>query len=257
MADAPYISLSNVWVRYNETTILEDITFAVEPDDFVAILGPNGSGKTTLLKVILGLTRPSEGSVAVFGRPPVEGRRNIGYMPQKSDFDPTFPINVFDVVLMGRYKGLMRRYTSEDRDAAEEALRVVGMHRYMGRQIGRLSGGQQQRVFVARAIAKAPRLLLLDEPMASIDPEMQKSFYELLGELRHRMAIVMVTHDVGVVTDQVNKVACFNRRLFYHGPAAEGIERLGEVYECPIELVAHGVPHRVLGSHGHGGHKHR
>jgi zinc transport system ATP-binding protein len=249
MTDTPLIALDGVWVQYNETIILEDITFSVAPGDFVAILGPNGSGKTTLLKVMLGLTRPSRGTVSVFGKSPVEGRRLVGYMPQKMVFDVSFPINVFDVVLMGRYRGLFCRYTPEDREAAEEALRVVGMHGYMGRQIGRLSGGQQQRVFVARAIAKQPRLLLLDEPMASVDSEMQKSFYELLGELKHRMAIVMVTHDIGVVSEKVDKVACFNRRLFFHGPVAEGLERLGEVYECPIELLAHGVPHRVLGRH--------
>jgi zinc transport system ATP-binding protein len=123
------------------------------------------------------------------------------------------------------------------------------MLEFKDRQIGKLSEGQMQRVFVARAMVREPKLLLLDEPMVSIDPEMQKSFYELLLELRKKMAIVLVTHDIGVVSIYVDRIACLNRRLFYHGPVEGGLKKLEEVYRCPIELIAHGVPHRVLRRH--------
>lgn len=248
--DGKVASLRGVWVFFDSNPVLEDINLDIGERDFLAVIGPNGSGKTTLLKTLLGLVTPERGTVRVFGVPPHEARARVGYMPQKSLFDPAFPISVLDVVLTGRYRGLFRGYSKEDRKAADQALASVGMAEYATRQIGALSGGQQQRVFIARAIAKEPRLLLLDEPMASIDPEMQQSFYGLLSELKKKMAIVMVTHDIGVVSTHVDKVACFNRRLYYHGPAEEGMEKLEEVYGCPVEVLAHGgVPHRVLGRH--------
>jgi zinc transport system ATP-binding protein len=188
--------------------------------------------------------------VRVFGSAPREGRKLVGYLPQHTAFDPDFPMSVIEVVLMGRYKGVFRRYTEADRAAAETALKVVGMDAFRDRQVGKLSGGQKQRVFIARAIAKEPKLLLLDEPTSSIDPEMQKSLYDLLSELKKRMAIVMVTHDTGVVTDLVDTIACVNRRLFYHGPPEEGLQDMDGLYQCPVELVSHGVPHRVLKKHG-------
>lgn len=254
MAGEEIIRIEGAWAFYNSLPVLEDITLSVGRRDFLAVIGPNGSGKTTLLKLILGVLKPVRGAVTVFGRPPEEGRRYIGYLPQKTEFDPSFPINVFDVVLMGRYRGLFKGYADVDREAAHEALRMVGMDEHAGRQLSELSGGQIQRVFIARAVVREPSLLLLDEPMASIDPEMQKSFYELLSRLREKMAVVMVTHDVGVMSVYVDKIACVNRRLFYHGSAEDGLDKIEEVYRCPVELVAHGVPHRVYGGHGgHGG----
>lgn len=212
-------------------------------------MGPNGGGKTTLLKVILGLVKPDKGRVKVFGKHPEEGRKLIGYLPQYTFFDLNFPINVFDVVLMGRYKATFKNYSKEDKEAATNALKIVGMLEFKDRQIGRLSGGQLQRVFVARAIAREPKLLLLDEPMANIDTEMQKSFYELLSELSKKMAIVLIAHDIGVVSVYVDKIVCLNYRLFYHGSIEAGLKKLEEVYKCPIKLIAHGVPHRVLRRH--------
>lgn len=249
MINKEIVSLKNVEVYFNSTPILESINLSIKQNDFLAIIGPNGGGKTTLLKVILGLIKPNKGEVKVFGKNPKEGRKLIGYLPQYTFFDPNFPISVFDVVLMGRYKGIFRNYSKEDKNAALNALKTVDMLEFKDRQIGKLSGGQLQRIFVARAIVREPKLLLLDEPMTSIDPEMQKSFYELLLKLKKKMAIVLVTHDIGVVSTYVEKIACLNRRLFYHGPKEAGLKKLKEVYQCPIELIAHGVPHRVLGWH--------
>ena len=243
------ISLKNIGVCFGDVSILEELTLSIKQTDFLAIIGPNGGGKTTLLKVILGLVKPSEGEVKVFGKNPEKGRESIGYLPQHTFFDLNFPINVFDMVLMGRYHRVFKSYSREDRTAATNALKTVEMFEFKSRQIGKLSGGQLQRVFIARAIAREPKLLLLDEPTASIDPEIQKSFYALLLELKKKMAIVLITHDVGIVSVYVDEIACLNRRLFYHGPAADGLKNLEEVYKCPIELIAHGVPHRVLEKH--------
>ncbi|HID28364.1 MAG TPA: ABC transporter ATP-binding protein [Methanosarcinales archaeon] len=243
------VSLKNVEVYFNSIPVLESISLSIKQNDFLAVIGPNGGGKTTLLQVILGLIKPSKGEVKVFGENPKEGRKLIGYLPQYTFFDLNFPMSVFDVVLMGRYWRIFRNYSKEDKKAAFNALKTVDMLEFKDRQIGKLSGGQLQRVFVARAIVREPKLLLLDEPMASIDPEMQKSFYNLLSELKKKMTIVLVTHDIGVVSTYVEKIACLNRRLFYHGPIEGGLKKLEEVYKCPIELIAHGVPHRVLGRH--------
>lgn len=243
------VELNHISLKYNEQLVLDDINFSIEENDFVAIIGPNGGGKTTLLKVILGLLTPSSGEVKVFGREPQKARDLMGYLPQKLVFDPDFPINVFETVLTGRYHGLFKNYTNNDRKAVLSALRDVEMQDLMDRQISKLSGGQMQRVFIARAIVREPKLLLMDEPMASIDPEMQHSFYELMSKLKDKMAIVLVSHDVGAVSTHVDKIACLNRKLFYHGPVEDSANGLEEVYHCPIELISHGIPHRVLREH--------
>lgn len=246
------VRLENVWVYYDSIPVLEAINLSVESNDFLGIIGPNGGGKTTLLKVILGLIKPNRGRVTVLGMPPERGRKHIGYISQFNLFDHDFPISVFEVVLMGRYKrsGLLPRYTEEDKKAATEALDTVEMLDYKDRQIGRLSGGEQQRVFIARALATAPKLLLLDEPTASIDTSMQAEFYELLDRLKENMAIVLVSHDVSAVSIYVSEIACLNHQLFYHGSKEVSAEELEKTYRCPVQLIAHGtVPHRVLREH--------
>lgn len=245
------VTLKNVWVSYNEYNALEDVSLSIGKNDFLAVIGVNGGGKTTLLKVILGLIHPSKGQVKIFGQTPEKSREFIGYLPQYTFFDLNFPITVLDVVLMGRLgrKMLFKNYSSEDRQAAMEALSLVKMSEFKDRKIGSLSGGQLQRVFIARALVKDPRLLLLDEPTASVDQETQRSLYDFLLEIKKKMAIVIVSHDIGVVSSYVDKVACLNRRLFYHGSVEGALERLEDIYQCPVEVLAHGIPHRVLGRH--------
>ena len=252
MADKEVVRLEDVWVRYNGVPILEGINLAIEQDDFLGIIGPNGGGKTTLLKIILGLISPSRGKVFVLGKPPEKSRSKIGYVPQHNLFDRDFPISVGDVVLMGRYgkSGLFRRYSSEDRRATQDALQTVGMLDYKERQMGKLSGGELQRIFIARALVAEPKLLLLDEPTASVDPAMQTEFYELLEKLKKQMAIVLVSHDISAVSIYVDKLACLNRQLHYHGSKEITPEILEATYKCPVQMIAHGlVPHRVLKEH--------
>ncbi len=190
-----------------------------------------------------------QGKVTVFGNQPGNPDNPIGYLPQHVSFDPDFPINVFDTVLSGRYHGFLKNYSDDDRKKVTKALREVGMLDKSHRQISRLSGGQMQRVFIARAIVREPKLLLLDEPMASIDPEMQNSFYNLLSRLRDKMAIVLVSHDVGAVSSHVDNIACLNQKLYYHGSAEDAAKPLERMYKCPIDLLSHGIPHRVLKKH--------
>jgi len=252
MAFEELVRLEDVWAHYDGTPVLEGINLSIEREDFLGIIGPNGGGKTTLLKVILGLITPSYGKVSVLGKPPEKSRNNIGYIPQHNLFDRDFPINVWDVVLMGRYGkvGLLRRYSEEDKRTAQKVLQTVGMLDYRNRQIGKLSGGEQQRVFIARALVSEPKLLLLDEPTASVDSTMQTEFYEILESLKQRMAIVLVSHDIGAISVYVDKIACLNRQLFYHGTKEITAEILEATYKCPVQMITHGtVPHRVLKEH--------
>ncbi len=251
MAYKEIVKLEDVWVHYDSVPALEGINLSINQDDFLGIIGPNGGGKTTLLKIILGLVKPSQGRVRILGGTPERGRKLVGYVPQYSLFDRDFPISVWDVVLMGRLgqAGLFKRYSKEDRKAAVDALQRVEMLEFKDRQIGKLSGGQQQRVLFARALVTKPKLLLLDEPMSSVDTPMQTGLYELLERLKHEMAIVLVSHDISAVSIYVDKIACLNRQLFYHSSKEISAEELEATYQCPVELIAHGVPHRVLKEH--------
>ncbi|MDI9394592.1 MAG: ABC transporter ATP-binding protein [Euryarchaeota archaeon] len=246
------IELEDVWVRYGNQIILEAVNLELkEANGLLGIIGPNGGGKTTLLKVLLGLLKPCKGNVKIFGKPPEKSRNLVGYVPQYRHFDFDFPINVWEVVLTGRLSqtGFLKKYSEEDKKAAEEALKTVEMFQLKDRQIGKLSGGQRQRVFIARALAANPKLLLLDEPNSGLDPHMQDELYRLLNKLKREMAIIMVTHDLSAVSVYVDRIACLNRTLHYHNSKEIPIEYLEATYQCPIELIAHGVSHRVLDRH--------
>ncbi len=154
---------------------------------------------------------------------------------------------------MGRYSrvGLLHRYGREDRSSSLDALKAVGMEDRAEREIGELSGGEQQRVFVARSLVSDPDLLLLDEPTAGIDSAQQTEFYELLSHLNSHLdkAIIMVSHDLTAISTYVSKIACLNQRLYYHGSRELSNEDIEKAYGCPVEMIAHGTPHRVLREH--------
>ena len=245
------ITVRHLWAGYNGEPVLEDVNLTANELDFIGLIGPNGSGKTTLFKVLLGLVPPMRGEVRICGQSVEEGRQHVGYVPQSVEFDRDFPIIVWDVIHMGRlsHRRLLRRYTAEDEAAVAEALRDVDMLHLRSHAIGELSGGQRQRVYIARALATEPSILLLDEPMASVDPRVSVSIYELLSQLNERITILMVSHDMSAISSHVKTVGCLNRRLFYHGEKQLTPDMLEAAYQCPIDLIAHGVSHRVFPVH--------
>ena len=245
------LQISSLSKRYGADSILDDVSFVVNQGERLGLVGPNGGGKTTLLRTILGLTKPSRGSVTVLGTSPLKGRRFVGYVPQYSAFDRDFPASAWDGVLMGRlgHTGCFRRYTEEDRAVATAALRAVEMLDLRDRQIGRLSWGQRQRILIARALAAEPKALLLDEPAAALDSQIEAGLYDLLRALNEKVTIVMVSHDIGVISTYVKSIACLNRRLVYHNSREITRDMLSVAYECPVDLIAHGLAHRVLDTH--------
>ncbi len=245
------ISIQHLWAGYDREPVLEDINLSVKELDFIGLIGPNGSGKTTLFKVLLGLLSPMRGEVRIMGKSVKKGRQYLGYVPQKVEFDRDFPINVWDVVKLGRLgkRGLLQRYNAKDDEYVAEALRSVEMLQLRDCPMGELSGGQQKRVYIARALAMTPQILLLDEPLASIDPQGETHIYELLKRLNEQITILMISHDIGAIASCVKTVGCLNRRLFYHGEKQVTPEMLEVVYQCPVDLIAHGIPHRVFPQH--------
>lgn len=257
-AGEPIIRITDLDFAYNGQRVLENVNLTVREGDFIAMIGPNGGGKTTLLKLILGLLTPEKGEIRVMGRRPVRVSHQIGYVPQDVNINRRFPITALDVVLMGKLAP-GRRWSKDgagDRRDAMQALDRIDMADFAGRRIGELSGGQRQRVFIARALVTHPRLLLLDEPTASIDSRGQTDFYQLLKRLNDEISIVVVSHDLLVISTYVKSVACVNKRLHYHQHAEITGDMLETMYPCtveevcPVELVTHGhLPHRVLKHH--------
>ncbi|MDD1672511.1 MAG: ABC transporter ATP-binding protein [Methanomicrobiales archaeon] len=246
------IEVKNVWVQLGGQTVLEDVTLSVGDRDFYGIIGPNGGGKTTLLKVILGIVPLMKGEVTIAGQPPESGRSFLGYVPQFRTFDFGYPITVREMVLTGRLSHIphpFRKFSATDKEKVDTALREMGIEDLADRPIGELSGGQQQRVIIARALVTDPRALLLDEPTSHVDPGMETEFYEILSRLQRDMAIVLVTHDLTAISTYVDKIACLNRKLFTHGTKEITGDMLAAVYQCPVDLIAHGLPHRVLRDH--------
>jgi zinc transport system ATP-binding protein len=219
----PIVELQHVYFSYDRMPVLDDVSITVHERDFLSIIGPNGGGKTTILKILCGLLTPQQGVVRVFGTTPARARQRIGYLPQYLVFDHDFPIRIIDVVLMGRLgrTGLGHPYTRADHAIAEGVLALVGLSDLKHRTIADLSGGQRQRVLIARALATEPQLLLLDEPVSSIDTQWQNTLYQLLNELNKRIAIVLVTHDISVVSTYIDKIACLNKKLYFHGSKKE------------------------------------
>ncbi len=251
------IEIQNLNFSYNSQPVLRDLNLSVNPGDFIAMIGPNGGGKTTLLKLMLGLLNADSGSIRIFGQPAQDVSHRIGYVPQAVHINKNFPVSALDVVLMGKLKPGRgwSRHSQQDRVAALKALEQVEMKKFHDHLIGELSGGQQQRVFVARALVTNPELLLLDEPTASIDTKGQNELYLHLKELNEEITIIVVSHDLMVISGYIKSVICVNQRLYYHGHAELTGEMIEMMYSCtaeetcPVELIAHGLPHRVLHKH--------
>ncbi|MFJ8245509.1 metal ABC transporter ATP-binding protein [Peribacillus asahii] len=246
----PIIKVESLSYKYTKDKVLEDVSFEVPRGAFLAIVGPNGSGKSTLLKLILGLLRTQEGTIKLFDENirSFKEWQQIGFVSQKANsFNSGFPATVFEVVQSGLTKklGLFKFPKKADKQKVKKALEAVDMLSFQHRNIGELSGGQQQRVFIARSLVSEPQLLILDEPTVGVDSKHVHQFYEMLEMLNKQLGItlILVTHDVGTVTDKVTHVACLNKKLHFHGDACEynqlNEEELSSVYGHDVKLLSH------------------
>ena len=235
------IEFRNVSFSYDCDPALENATVSVAAGDFVSIVGPNGGGKTTMLKLILGALAPDSGVVRVFGDCPKKVRARIGYMPQHARLDPRFPVTALDVVLMGRLGGprWFGPYRRGDRRAAADALSEVGLAGRGGRRFSTFSGGQRQRILIARALASDPEILLLDEPTANLDPHVEGEFQDLLRTLNERMTILIVSHDLGFVSQVVKTVVCVNQKVLCHKSSEITGDNLAEIYGHDVRMIEH------------------
>lgn len=244
------LTLHNVSVSYEGSEALHGVDLEISERDFLGVIGPNGGGKTTLVKAILGAV-PYTGRIEFAPELFAGGERLIGYMPQISEFDRAFPISVEEVVLSGLQgrRGFRRRYTKEDRTKVRELLARTGIEALAEKPIGEISGGQMQRALLCRAVISDPKLLILDEPTNFVDNRFESELYHTLRELNERMAIVMISHDVGTITSLVKEIVCVNRHVHRHRSNIITAEQL-ENYNCPIQILTHGhVPHTVLAHH--------
>ena len=244
----PLIEIKNMDLAYQKKLVLSNISLSVFEHDFIGIIGPNGGGKTSLVKAILGLLKPIGGSIELS-----LDRSDIGYLPQGSQVDANFPITVKEVIASGLEHGLKIRSGNARvrQNKVDEALHTVGLEALQSRSIGALSGGEFQRTMLARAIISSPRLLVLDEPDTYVDNLFETELYALLKELNKTITILLISHDIGIISPYIKTIACVNRDLHYH-PSNEISEEQLKVYNCPIEIIAHGpVPHRVIKEHIH------
>ena len=199
----PAIAMNGVWFSYDGSSVLEDITFSLKQGDFLGMIGPNGGGKTTLIKLLLGILKPHRGTIRILGEEPHRARRRVGYVPQNTDFNNSFPISVMDVAFMGRLarSRLGKRFSSQDRPVVEEALRKVGMWDKRNAPIGKLSGGQRQRISLARALLKDAPVLLLDEPTSALDVHTEARLLKSLQGKIGDKTLVTVTHRISTIAD--------------------------------------------------------
>lgn len=215
------VSINNLNVYYESNHALKDITLNIEEGEFAGIIGPNGSGKTTLIKSVLGLIPITSGNITIFGKDIDENRSLIGYVPQFAEIDKRFPISVIEAVMTAFLKGGLRpffRYSKEQKKTALSILEKVGIEKLADRQISELSGGEFQRMLIARALAAEPKILLLDEPDASIDPNSREHIYRLLSNLnKEDITIILVTHDLMAISTAITSVVCLNNKVIYHG----------------------------------------
>lgn len=245
------VSLHDVSVGYDGEPVLEHVDLTIDSHDFLGIIGPNGGGKTTLMKAILGAL-PHTGEIRYSPTLSTQTRKPlIGYLPQQTPFDRSFPISVEEVVLSGMQalRGFTKRYTAEDKLRAAELLAMAGIAEVAKRPVGEISGGQMQRTLLCRALMPQPKLLILDEPANFVDNRFENELYHLLQHLNEEIAIVMVSHDLGTITSVVKEIVCVNRTVHRHHSNHITEEQL-QNYNCPIQIISHGhIPHTVLGKH--------
>ncbi|MBW8331169.1 MAG: metal ABC transporter ATP-binding protein [Prolixibacteraceae bacterium] len=241
------LEIKDLSAGYENQVVLENVSLDIFSNDFIGVIGPNGGGKTTLIKTILGLIKPISGELNL-----LINKKNIGYLPQVNQIDKRFPITVFDVVRSGKadtalFSSFHRN--RQEKEKAESLLHEMGISQLRNKSIGELSGGQMQRVFLCRALMNEPELLVLDEPSTYVDNNFEGELYLKLKELNDRMAILLISHDVGTISFFVKTIACVNRNLHHHPSNVISEEQLAS-YNCPLQIITHGnIPHTVLKLH--------
>ena len=239
----PALELHDLTVSYAKKPVLYGVDVQVPQGALVGIIGPNGAGKSTMIRAIMGLTPASSGWVQIFGETFEKSRHRVGYVPQREQVDWDFPVNVMDVVLMGRYgrRGWLRRVTKEDKKIAEESLDKVGMLPFRNRQIANLSGGQQQRVFLARALAQQSDFYLMDEPFAGVDATTERAIVTLLQDLQSQgKTILVVHHDLTTAKEYFDHLLLLNMRLVAFGKTADvfTVEQLQKTYGGRLTILS-------------------
>jgi zinc transport system ATP-binding protein len=244
------INLKDISFKYENSLVLENVSFSLQKGEFLGLIGPNGSGKSTLIKIILGMLKPTKGEIQLFDSPISNFNEwpKIGYVSQKANtFNGGFPATVFEVVSTGLFgkMGLFKWMGKQEKEMVKHAINIVGLSGYEKQNIGKLSGGQQQRVFIARAIVSEPELLILDEPTVGVDANSEIQFYQLLEKMHSdlKVTLLLVTHDIGAITSRVDTIACLNKKLFFHGKPSEfepnRIEITDQLYRENVHVLQH------------------
>ncbi|MCI0507016.1 MAG: ABC transporter ATP-binding protein [Gammaproteobacteria bacterium] len=235
------IKIDNVSFRFDGPLVLDHVSLNIAKGEFLGIVGPNGGGKSTLLKLVLGLLEPESGAISVLGKSPRRGRSAIGYVPQYAAFERSFPITVQDAVLLG-LMGKSRRifgYANADYQSVRNALKETEIGDLKDRLLNTLSGGQLQRMLIARALVSKPEILILDEPTSNIDSRVEEDIFDLLKRLNERSTILVVSHDIGFISEYVTRVACLNRTLVCHETSAISGKTIEELYGSPVHMIQH------------------
>jgi len=235
------VDVDNISFSYQAQRVLENVSLQLNEGDFAALIGPNGGGKTTLIKILLGLLKPTQGTIKLFGQTGTKAKKSIAYVPQFANFRRDFPITVYETVLhgcLGR-NGFFKFFSAEDKKAVEQAMFETDTWEYRNRPISDLSGGQLQRVLVARALAGKPKLLLLDEPTANIDERSERDIFDLFKELNKRMTIIVISHDISFVSEYINRVFCLNKTLLKHEAKPVDNVTIQKLYGEHISEVHH------------------
>jgi len=247
----PIFDVKNLSFTIRGAEILSNISLEIFHGEYIAIIGPNGGGKTTLIRMLLGLEKPSFGEVRLFGKKLSQFKEwyKIGFVPQRASLvDENFPATVEDIVKMGRVakRGIFAGFSSKDAEVVEDAMIKMDILDLKDKMIGRLSGGQRQRVMIARALASKPEILILDEPNTGVDMVSQQRFYKLLSKLNkeEKITIVFITHDIGVIADDIGRLFTINRK-------ATICNNPKEMLSCEDVSELYGIEAHLLANHKH------